>query len=51
VLCGAQVADSKSAALLVRDDAPHYLLWGDQQIRIAQSGNLTSWPDQGAFLH
>ena len=41
---------SKSAALLIRPSPPHYLLWGDTDIRIANSTNLTSWPDQGQIL-
>ena len=41
---------SKSAALLLRPQAPHYLLWGDTVIRIANSSNVTSWPDVGEII-
>jgi predicted GH43/DUF377 family glycosyl hydrolase len=30
---------SKSGAILLRDEGPHYLLWGDHDIRIAQSND------------
>lgn len=39
--------NSKSAALLIRDTPPHYLLWGDSQIRITTSDDLTNWPSTG----
>eukprot|EP00698_Gefionella_okellyi_P004417 TRINITY_DN14077_c0_g1_i1.p1 TRINITY_DN14077_c0_g1~~TRINITY_DN14077_c0_g1_i1.p1 ORF type:complete len:363 (-),score=69.96 TRINITY_DN14077_c0_g1_i1:261-1349(-) len=45
-----QTQGSKSGALLIRDQPPHYLLWGDEQIRIAQSSNLTHWPDEGQVI-
>lgn len=38
---------SKSAALLLRKSPPHYLLWGDHDIRIAVSDNPAVWPDIG----
>ena len=44
------IEGSKSAALLIRDTPPHYLLWGDTNIQIANSTNLTSWPDAGSIL-
>lgn len=42
--------NSKSAALLLREKGPHYLLWGDSDIRIAESNDLLSWPDEGQIL-
>jgi predicted GH43/DUF377 family glycosyl hydrolase len=39
--------NSKSGALLLRPSPPHYLLWGDQTIRIAKSDDPTVWPDIG----
>jgi predicted GH43/DUF377 family glycosyl hydrolase len=39
--------NSKSAALIIRDQGPHYLLWGDSVIRIAKSNDLLTWPDEG----
>ena len=44
------VQGSKSAALLIRDAGPHYLLWGDSSIRITNSSDPTSWPDIGEVL-
>lgn len=41
---------SKSAALLLREEGPHYLLWGDQTIRITSSNDPTSWSDIGTPL-
>ena len=41
---------SKSGALLIRDEPPHYLLWGDHEIRVALSDNLTHWPDIGKVV-
>lgn len=44
------IQGSKSGALLIRPEMPHYLLWGDTQIRIAASKDLQSWPDAGSVL-
>eukprot|EP00762_Andalucia_godoyi_P001988 ANDGO_02509.mRNA.1 hypothetical protein EMIHUDRAFT_206771 len=44
------VQGSKSGALLIRDSPPHFLLWGDTDIRIANSSSLTSWSDVGEIL-
>lgn len=41
---------TKSGALLLRKEPPHYLLWGDHTIRIAKSNDITSWPDAGEPL-
>ena len=41
---------SKSGALLLREQEPHYLLWGDHDIRIAASNDLTDWPDTGEVI-
>jgi predicted GH43/DUF377 family glycosyl hydrolase len=42
--------NSKSAALLLRDNGPHYLLWGDHDIRITTSSDPAVWPDIGNVL-
>lgn len=42
--------NSKSAALLLRDDGKNFLLWGDSVIRIANSTDLLSWKDEGHIL-
>ena len=39
--------NSKSAALLLRSSGPHYLLWGDHDIRIAKSDDPAVWPEIG----
>jgi predicted GH43/DUF377 family glycosyl hydrolase len=41
---------SKSAALLLRGSPPHYLLWGDHDIRITQSNDPSIWKDIGNIL-
>lgn len=41
---------SKSAALLIRDKPPHYLLWGDHDIRITKSDDPSVWADIGEVL-
>jgi len=41
---------SKSAALLLRKSVPHFLLWGDHEIKIAQSTDPAVWPDLGEYL-
>lgn len=35
---------------MLRDKGPHYLLWGDSDIRIAQSSDPKVWPDEGKIL-
>jgi len=45
-----KIQGSKSGALLLRDTPPHYLLWGDTDIRITKSNNPLSWPDPGQIL-
>jgi predicted GH43/DUF377 family glycosyl hydrolase len=44
--------NSKSAALLLGESAngPHYLLWGDHDIRITKSADPTVWSDIGDIL-
>ncbi|CAM6001250.1 unnamed protein product [Sphagnum balticum] len=42
--------NSKSGALLIRESGPHYLFWGDSDIRVAQSNDLTSWSDIGNII-
>jgi predicted GH43/DUF377 family glycosyl hydrolase len=44
------IQNSKSGALLIRDSPPHYLLWGDSSIRIAQSNDLLTWPEDGGSI-
>lgn len=44
------IQNSKSGALLLRDEAPHYLLWGDSSIRIVKSDNILSWPSDGGQI-
>eukprot|EP01012_Entosiphon_sulcatum_P036209 TRINITY_DN460_c0_g1_i1.p1 TRINITY_DN460_c0_g1~~TRINITY_DN460_c0_g1_i1.p1 ORF type:complete len:339 (-),score=54.16 TRINITY_DN460_c0_g1_i1:21-1037(-) len=44
------IQGSKSGALLIRDQPPHYLFWGDSSIRVTKSNNLTSWPDPGEVI-
>ena len=44
-----EMPGSKSAALLIGDGI-HHLLWGDTVIRIANSTNITHWPDIGPVL-
>eukprot|EP01034_Spumella_vulgaris_P027658 gene27658-34408_t len=41
---------SKSAALLLRKTGPHYLLWGDHEIKIAKSDDPAVWPNVGQPL-
>ena len=43
---------SKSAALLISTVAsrPHLLFWGDSEIRVAASFNLTQWPLDGGSV-
>lgn len=35
-----QYQNSKSGAILVRDQPPHYLFWGDSDIRVTTSNNI-----------
>eukprot|EP00039_Didymoeca_costata_P030967 m.32453 g.32453 ORF g.32453 m.32453 type:complete len:430 (+) comp8413_c0_seq2:117-1406(+) len=41
---------SKSAALLIRDEPPHYLIWGAGKIRITSSSNLLKWSPGKMFI-
>lgn len=41
---------SKSGALLVRDEPPHYLYWGDTSITLATSNDLLTWTNQFVFI-
>lgn len=41
---------SKGGSLLIREKGPHYLYWGDNEIRVALSDNLTFWQDIGEVL-
>lgn len=41
------IQGSKSGALLIRESGPHYLYWGDSSIKLAQSDDLTAWPESG----
>ena len=45
-----EVLGSKSAALLIRQTGPHFLLWGDTVIRITNSTDPAVWPDIGEVL-
>ena len=42
--------NTKSAALLLRDSPPHYLFWGDHDIRVTTSADPTVWTDTGSIL-
>ena len=46
----AEFPKSKSGALMIRDSGPHYLLWGDSSIRIAQSNDPMVWPVDGGEI-
>jgi len=39
---------SKSGAMLIRQEAPHYMYWGAGTIHMTTSNNLSEWPDPGA---
>jgi predicted GH43/DUF377 family glycosyl hydrolase len=39
--------NSKSVAILIRKESPHYLYWGDSDIRVTKSNNISSWPTIG----
>jgi predicted GH43/DUF377 family glycosyl hydrolase len=45
-----QYQNSKSGSILIRDQPPHYLFWGDSVIRVAKSNNISVWPDIGEIL-
>jgi predicted GH43/DUF377 family glycosyl hydrolase len=45
-----QYQNSKSGAILIRDSPPHYLFWGDSDIRVAKSDNITIWKDIGEIF-
>lgn len=42
--------NSKSGALLIRSSPPHFLFWGDSDIRVAKSDDPTIWPDIGTIM-
>ena len=39
-----------AGAVLIREKGPHYLYWGDKEIRVSKSDNLTNWQDIGEVL-
>eukprot|EP01103_Thecamoeba_quadrilineata_P010783 TRINITY_DN2421_c0_g1_i2.p1 TRINITY_DN2421_c0_g1~~TRINITY_DN2421_c0_g1_i2.p1 ORF type:complete len:334 (-),score=42.42 TRINITY_DN2421_c0_g1_i2:204-1103(-) len=41
---------SKSGALLIREELPHYLFWGDSSICIANTTNLINYTNTGECL-
>lgn len=42
--------NSKSAALLLREKGNHFLYWGDHDIRVTESTDLTHWADIGDII-
>ena len=42
--------NSKSGALLIRPQPPHYLFWGDSDIRVTKSDNLSHWDSIGDII-
>ena len=42
--------NSKSGAILIRKEPPHYLFWGDSDIRVTKSNNISSWPSIGEIF-
>ena len=42
--------NTKSAALIIREKPPHYLFWGDHEIRVTKSDDLTKWASVGEVL-
>lgn len=42
-----QYQNSKSGAILIRNHPPHYLFWGDSDIRVATSDNISHWKNIG----
>lgn len=45
-----ELPHSKSGALLVRDQPPHYLYWGDTSITVATSDDLVNWTNHEVFI-
>ena len=41
------IQNSKSGALLLRDEGPHFLYWGDSSIRVTASMDPTDWKSEG----
>jgi predicted GH43/DUF377 family glycosyl hydrolase len=39
--------NSKSGAILLRSQSQHYLFWGDSDIRVTRSSNLSKWDSIG----
>ena len=35
--------NSKSGSILLRPQPPHYLFWGDSNIRVTTSNNISHW--------
>jgi len=44
------ILSGKSGALLVRENPPHYLYWGDSEITVATSNDLLNWTNQHVFI-
>lgn len=44
------LSHSKSGALLVRDQPPHYLYWGDNSITLATSYDFLNWTNHKVFI-
>jgi predicted GH43/DUF377 family glycosyl hydrolase len=42
--------NSKSGAILIRNEGDHYLFWGDSDIRIARSSAIDHWPSIGEIF-
>ena len=42
--------NSKSGAILVRNQPPHYLFWGDSDIRVTMSNDITKWDSIGTIF-
>lgn len=42
--------NSKSGAILIRDSPPHYLFWGDSDIRVTKSNDITKWDSIGEIF-
>lgn len=45
-----ELEGTKSAALLIRNEPPHYLFWGDHDIRVTKSDDVAVWADPGSIL-
>ena len=39
--------NTKSGALLLREEGPHFLYWGDSSIRVTASTDPTHWKSEG----